>query len=158
MRLLVQTGQWIQGFNSIDKIFDKVLELPFLIDITSEKSILDFSAKKSIRIYLSIQIIDSKSRKSKSLTGPLILESDYTNIVFKKNIFLDKNGYTRIPIDIKPPNNKNHKFNGLIRIYANMDDSGFDNIGQGVIIIKIIDSNKKRNIFINPHKNLIKSI
>ena len=70
-------------------------------------------------------------------------------------VFLDAEGFIRFPIEIDPPRMDDPEFNGLIQIRANMDDIGFDDVGEGMMVLRVVNGQRKRSLFIDPKNDRI---
>ena len=118
-------------------------------------AVLDFSDKHSKQLFISIQMEDSQSGKMTKRTGPVRLESEYYSIKMPNQVFLDAEGFIRFPIEIDPPRMDDPEFNGLIQIRANMDDIGFDDVGEGMMVLRVVNGQRKRSLFIDPKNDRI---
>ena len=154
-RVLLGVGELIKEFNSIDKLIDKVTELPNLLYLGTETKDLDFSEGQAKQLFISIQMIESRSHRINKRSGPVLLESDYQNMYMPLQVQLNSEGFIRFPVLIEPPQKKDRHFEGLISIYANMDEVGFDDVGQGMIVLRVTKPGRKRTLFIDPGKDQI---
>ena len=154
-KVLLGMGEWLREFNSIEKLIDKVTKMPKMLYLRTERLEVDFRDRKAKQIYISIQMIDSRSQRITKRSGPVLLETDYQNLQIPMQVKLNTNGYIRFSALIKPPQKQDRQFDGLIRIYANMDEVGFDDVGQGMIVLRVFNSGRKRTLFINPQDDLI---
>ena len=98
---------------------------------------------------------DSQSGKMTKRGGPVRLETDYYRVQMPQQVFLESDGFIRFPIEIDPPRKDDSEFNGLIQIRANMDDIGFDDVGEGMMVLRVVNGQRKRSLLIDPQSDLI---
>ena len=87
--------------------------------------------------------------------GPVRLETDYYSVQMPQQVFLESDGFIRFPIEIDPPRKDDLEFDGLIQIRANMDDIGFDDVGEGMMVLRVVNGQRKRSLLIDPQSDLI---
>ena len=151
----LKAGQWLPEIGRTDELDEKIAKLPNLLFLKTEEYELDFSDKHSKQLFISIQMEDSQSGKMTKRTGPVRLESEYYSIKMPNQVFLDAEGFIRFPIEIDPPRMDDPEFNGLIQIRANMDDIGFDDVGEGMMVLRVVNGQRKRSLFIDPQNDRI---
>ena len=69
--------------------------------------------------------------------------------------YLYTSGFISIQIEIDPPRKDDSEFDGLIQIRANMDDIGFDDVGEGMMVLRVVNGQRKRSLLIDPQSDLI---
>ena len=60
--------------------------------------------------------------------------------------------FWRVLVNIEPLNSNSKEFKGLIKIRAYMDDTGFDDVAEGLLVLKFRNLGKKRTLLIHPDK------
>lgn len=152
--ITIETGQWLNGFGPNTNLAKKVSFLPNILALKTNFYEIDFKEGDSKQIELSIQIQNRISEKIIKRSGSLALESDYKKINLPRKILLDERGFAKILIQIDPPSLNEPKFFGLIKIRAFVDDEGFDEVAEGLLVLKIKNYRKKRTILIHPDRGI----
>ena len=134
---------------------EKIAKLPNLLFLKTEEYELDFSDQQAKQLFISIQMEDSQSGKMTKRGGPVRLETDYYSVQMPQQVFLESDGFIRFPIEIDPPRKDDSEFDGLIQIRANMDDIGFDDVGEGMMVLRVVNGQRKRLLLIDPKNDLI---
>ena len=140
---------------SPDELDEKIAKLPNLLFLKTEEYELDFSDQQAKQLFISIQMEDSQSGKMTKRGGPVRLETDYYSVQMPQQVFLESDGFIRFPIEIDPPRKDDSEFDGLIQIRANMDDIGFDDVGEGMMVLRVVNGQRKRSLLIDPQSDLI---
>ncbi len=154
-KTILKPGQWIHSFNRTTELKENVSQIPNLLYMKTDKYELDFGNGESKQLDFNLQLQESISGTALNRSGMVVLESDYKNIKLPKPFLLNERGFARILVDIDPPNPKNTKFNGLVTIRAFMDGENFDDVSEGLIVLKFINSNNKRVLLLDPNKGAI---
>ena len=50
------------------------------------------------------------------------------------------------------------EFKGLIKIRGNMDDIGYDDVGEGMMVLRVVNGQRKRSLFIDPQNDRIEKL
>ncbi len=148
-------GQWLHEITRIDELSEKIADMPNILYLKTEQYDLDFSDGQTIQLFISIQMEDAQSGKITKRSGPVRLESEYYSIRMPSRVYLDADGFFRVPVEIDPPRKDDQEFNGLILVHANMDEVGFDDVGEGIIVFRVIGPTRKRTLLIEPRSDLI---
>ena len=151
----LKAGQWLPEIGRTDELDEKIAKLPNLLFMKTEEYELDFSDQQSKQLFISIQMEDSQSGKMTKRGGPVRLETDYYSVQMPQQVFLESDGFIRFPIEIDPPRKDDSEFDGLIQIRANMDDIGFDDVGEGMMVLRVVNGQRKRSLLIDPQSDLI---
>ena len=151
----LKAGQWLPEIGRTDELDEKIAKLPNLLFLKTEEYELDFSDQQSKQLFISIQMEDSQSGKMTKRGGPVRLETDYYSVQMPQQVFLESDGFIRFPIEIDPPRKDDSEFDGLIQIRANMDDIGFDDVGEGMMVLRVVNGQRKRSLLIDPQSDLI---
>jgi len=154
-KTILNSGQWLSNFNPYSDLSKKVAPLPNLLSLKTSVYELNFKDAKTKQIELSVQIQNSINEKLVKRSGFVILESDYKKIDLPKKFLLNKRGFAKTFLIIEPPSLKDENFNGLINIRAYIDDSGFDDVAEGFLVLKILDYGKKRYLLLHPEKGVV---
>ena len=88
----------------------------------------------------------------------MLLESDYYGIQLPKSFLLNEKGFARVLVRIDPPRLEDPSFKGLITMHAFMDGEGFDDVAEGSLVLKILNSGKKRTLLLDPDKGVVEKI
>ena len=153
----INPGEWLPAFRNTDDLIQRVQALPFKLHLKTEDYRLDFASGTLPRIFLTIQSIDSINGKDVRKPGAILLESDYAGARIPSQVQLDDNGYTRLPIDFDPPSPQK-EIPALIRLYATMDTADYEDVGDGLLVLKLlVDPETKRFLF-DPARDEIKQM
>ncbi len=147
--LMLQPGQWIPQFVATDNLSDRVQPLPRKVLLKTEDYELPEKNNGPIKLFLSIQLIDSQSGKDIKEGGLVLLESDYPGVRMPTRVNLDRNGFLRIPILIEPPL-KGMTPPELVRLYAIMDGPNFEDVGEGLLVLKWRIPNQTQRMLLDP--------
>lgn len=124
-------GTMVNRITKTGSIQDKVMDLPYLIQINPDQQKIDIPiVGEESEIYLSLQMINVKSNKNVNLKGPIYLSVNTDRLEFPDRISLNNRGYTRIKAKVKPFSKKDYK-NGKLEIIAIMDGEKFINVASG---------------------------
>ena len=156
-RTILNPGQWLNDFSRTEDLTKKVSPMPYILHIKTFDYELDFRDGKSKELKFSVQLQHDISGKSVARSGIVMFESDYYSIHMPKSFMLDKKGFARVLVGIDPPRLIDPEFNGLITIRAFMDQDGFDDVAGGSLVLKILNSGKKRTLLINPEGGVIEN-
>ena len=152
---MLETGQWLPKFNSFSKLNKIKQSLPNLLSIKSDQYEFEFNENRARSIKLNLQIQNSISGKVVKRNSFVELESDYKEIISPKNLQLNEKGTLNLSIILKNPKN-NNKFDGLIFLRAYLDNYGYDDVSEGLLVLKVKNLDNKKTIQILPKKSLIK--
>ena len=144
-------GKRLKGITKTDHLPNKVEDIPYKLFLKSSNYELDFKGKSKESIRLTIQMSNVSDGSNIKRSGPIYFKSDYDQVRFPAKVMLDDQGFARIPININAPRANDNKFKGKIIIWAVMDGSGFDDIGEGTILLKVKGKQKKRRIRFDPN-------
>ena len=150
----INPGQWLPYFGRTDDLSKKIAPIPNLLHIKTDEYEFDFGNEKTKTIELSVQLQNITSSKIVKRKGLVIFESNFKHIRFPKSIMLDENGYAQVIVLIDPPRIDDSEFKGLITIRAFMDEDGFDDVAEGNLVLKVLNSNKIHSIILDPEKGL----
>ena len=152
---ILKSGQWIHNFNRTTELKENIVQIPNLLYMKTDKYELDFGNREPKQLDFSLQLQKSISGTALKRSGLVVFESDYKNIKLPKPFLLDERGFARVLVDIDPPNPKNTDFNGLVTIRAFMDGEKFEDVAEGLVVLKFINSSKKRVLLIDPNDGII---
>ena len=155
-RIILNPGQWLTRFDRNTDLTQNVGNIPNLLYLKTAEYELDFRNEESIQLDLSVQLQNSISRKPLKRNGLVIFESDYKSIRLPKPFMLNERGFARVLIGIYPPSLKNPEFKGLITIRAFMDGKGFDDVAEGLLVLKILNLGQNRTLLIDPNEGVSK--
>ncbi|MGK5092658.1 FecR family protein [Deltaproteobacteria bacterium TL4] len=139
-------GKRIKEFSKTDQLAEKIEDIPYKLFINSETYQLDFKEGDSKKFRLDIQIGEVANKKNLKRAGAIYLKSNYNGVRFPSDVKLDADGFTRVPIEIDPPRKDDDEFDGSILIWAVMDDTQSDDVGEGTLLIKTKSQQAKQNI------------
>ncbi len=147
--LMLQPGQWIPQFVATDNLSGKVAPLPRKVLLKTEDYELPAKASDPIKLFLSIQLIDSQSGRDIKERGLVLLETDYPGVQMPPRVNLDSSGFLRIPILVQPPL-KGVAPPELVRLYAIMDGPSFENVGEGLLVLKWRVPDQTQRLLLDP--------
>ena len=151
----IETGQWLSGFEPNSNLAKKVAFLPNILALKTNFYEINFKKGESKQIDLSLQIQNRISEKIINRSGSIILESDYNKIYLPRRIFLNERGFAKILLKIDPPSLNEQNFFGLIKIRAFIDEEGFDDVAEGLLVLKIKNFRKKRTLLLHPDRGIV---
>jgi len=154
-KVIINTGQWLNNFNPNTNLTKLVSSLPNILSLKTNVYEIDFEDEESKQIELSLQIQNTISEKSIKRSGFVVFDSNYKKINLPERIFLNERGFAKILVGINPPNLNNQEFIGLIKIRAYLDEEGFDDVADGLLVLKIKDFGKKRTILLHPDMGVV---
>lgn len=154
-KTLLNPGQWLPEIRRTDDLTKKVAPLPNILHLKTDEYGLDFRDGKAKQLKFSVQLQHSISRKSVERSGLVVFESDYYSIRLPKRFMLDNKGFARVLVGIDPPRLSDAGFKGLITIRAFMDQEGFDDVAEGSLVLKIVNSGKKRTLLLDAEEGVI---
>ena len=68
---------------------------------------------------------------------------------------MNERGFAKILLKIDPPSLNEQNFFGLIKIRAFIDEEGFDDVAEGLLVLKIKNFRKKRTLLIHPDRGIV---
>jgi hypothetical protein len=154
-KTLLNPGQWLPEIRRTDDLTKKVASLPNILHLKTAEYQLDFRDGNAKQLKFSVQLQHSISSKSVERSGLVVFESDYYSIRLPKRFLLDKKGFARVMVGIDPPRVSDAGFKGLITIRAFMDQEGFDDVAEGSLVLKIVNSGKKRTLLLDAEEGVI---
>lgn len=141
----LQPGKRIRDFGAVESIANKIEDIPYKLDVKSEKRKLEFPNKRSEEVFLTVQLINIKSGRPIRRSGPVYLRSNYDKITYPARANLDERGFVRVALQIAPPEASDAKMNGNLFIWAVLDQEEADDTAEGRILFKIpVPSGKTR--------------
>ncbi len=149
-KVVINTGQWLHKFNPYSNLSKILAPLPKILSLKTNVFEINFKDGNSKQVELIIQIQNTTNEKSIKRSGYLVFESNYKNMNIPRRVFLNEDGFAKILIVIMPPIIDDQEFFGLINIRAYMDDEGFDDVAEGLLVLKIKDFGKKRTLLLHP--------
>ena len=152
----VNPGQWLPEFRRMDELAEKLAPLPYKLFLRTEQYEVDLSAKEPPRLFLSIELADSRNRRSLARPGPVLLESNFPGVVLPKRVNLDERGVARVPFTLKSLPRGAKPFDGLILISAMMDAPGFEDVGAGTLLMKSTPTGKSQRFLIDPRTDAVR--
>ena len=133
----LQAGQRLPNFTRTDTLADKVEDIPFKIDLKSDKRDLEFPGNQPEEVFITVQLIDIKSGRPVRRSGPLYLRSNYDKIDYPTVANLDARGFARVALRIAPPEPADSDLNGNVFVWALLDQEDADDTAEGRILFTI---------------------
>ena len=133
----LQAGQRLPNFTRTDTLADKVEDIPFKIDLKSDKRDLKFPGDQPEEVFITVQLIDIKSGRPVRRSGPLYLRSNYDKIDYPTVANLDARGFARVALRIAPPEPADSDLNGNVFVWALLDEEDADDTAEGRILFTI---------------------
>ena len=144
-RIDLQPGKRMTEFTRTDALADKVQDIPYKLNLTSEKKKLGFSNNRSEEVYVSIQLINIKTGEAVRRSGPIYLRSNYDRINYPQVAQLDERGFARVALTFDPPEASDSSLNGNVYVWGVMDSEESDDTSEGRILFTIpIPEGKER--------------
>lgn len=136
-RIDLLPGQRLTNFNRTDDLAKKVEDIPFKLDLKSEKRALTFAGNRPEEVFVTIQLINLKSGGQVHRAGPIYFRSNYGKITYPRGAGLDQRGFLRAPLIFAPPEASDADLNGNIFVWAVLDQEEADDTGEGRILFTI---------------------
>lgn len=130
-------GKRLTDFTSTDDLDKKIADIPYTLEMKSEKKKLTFPGNSPEEVFITIQMVDIKSGGNVSRNGKLYLRSNYDRISYPKTANLDNRGFTRVGIKVHPPETSDAELRGNVYVWAVVDQENADDTKEGTILIKI---------------------
>lgn len=144
-------GKRLSSFKKEDSLKQKMGDIPYRLSLQVDQRQIDFSGQSEATVYLSIQMVEPTSHKNIKRGGKLYLKSNFSNVVFPKDISLNPSGFVRIPVIIRPPRLDQKDFDGNIEIFAMIDSANAMDVGDGMVLLTVVQKNEPRHIQIDVH-------
>jgi hypothetical protein len=133
----LQAGKRITEFNRSDSLADKVQDIPFKLDLKSDKRSLEFRDNQTEEVFVTVQLIDIKSGSPVRRAGPLYLRSNYDKVTYPAQATLDERGFARVALRLAPPEAADASLNGSVYVWALLDQESADDTAEGRILFRI---------------------
>ena len=132
----IYTGQRLYHVQKNDFLPQKVTLVPNQLKLQIEPSTLAFSENKTLRLNLHFQVVRLGTDLAVKRSGPVLLSSDYYNLILPDSIQLNADGQARTSIGVKPPRSEDRTFDGTIIFNAIIDQYGYDDLEGASLKIK----------------------
>ncbi len=141
----LQPGKRLTDFTATDDLATKVEDIPFKVDIKSEKRSLTFPQNQPEEVFVSLQLIDIKTGAEVHRAGKVYFRSNYGRITYPPVSELNQRGFTRVPLVFSPPEPADDKLEGNVYVWALIDEEDADDTVEGKILFTIpVLSSKER--------------
>jgi hypothetical protein len=138
-------GKRLPDFTATDDLTKIVEDIPFKVDIKSEKRKLEFSNNQPEEVFVSLQLIDIKTGAEVHRAGKVYFRSNYGRIAYPPVSNLNQRGFMRVPLIISPPEPTDDKLDGNVYVWAVIDEETADDTAEGKILFTIpVRSGKER--------------
>ena len=127
-------GKRLDNFTRTDDLRKKVQDIPYKIDIKSDKQNLKFSRDKAEEVFVTLQMVDIKKGSEVRRAGKVYFRSNYDRIVYPPEANLNQRGFARVPLKILPPETTDDKLDGNIYVWALIDEETADDTAEGRIL------------------------
>ena len=154
-KVTITSGQWLNKFGPYSNLSKFIAPITNILSLKTKNFEIDFQDGESKQVELSIQIQNTVNEKTIKSTGYVIFESNYKKINLPKRILLNERGFAKMLLKIHPPSLNDKEFIGMIKIRAYLDSDQHDDVGDGLLILKIKNFGKKRNILLHPDRGII---
>jgi len=125
------SGKMITGITVEGALKNKVQDIPNRIVIRPDHFKIQIpKSGEEEEIAFDFQIVNVKTGKNVGRSGDIYINSGLDKIVFPDNIQLNKRGYARVNVKVKPFIKSDYK-NGQVEIFATLDDEQSMDIGAG---------------------------
>ncbi|MDH4249012.1 MAG: FecR family protein [Deltaproteobacteria bacterium] len=141
----VQPGKRLTTFTRTDDLTKKLTDIPYRLDLKSEKQKLEFAGGQPESVFVSVQLVDIKSGGAVTRPGLVYMRSNYDRITYPVKIALDQRGFARVALKIAPPEAADAALNGSVYVWAVIDQEDADDTSEGRILFKIpVQTGKER--------------
>jgi len=130
----LEPGKRLTDFTRSDDLATKVQDIPLKLDMKSEKQQLQFSGNQPEEVFVTVQLIDLKTRRQVPRSGPVYFRSNYDGITYPPTAELDQRGFLRVPLQIAPPGAADSELNGNIYVWAVLDQEEADDTAEGRVL------------------------
>lgn len=138
-------GKRLSEFSATEDLATKVQDIPFKVDIKSEKRDLSFPQNQPEEVFVSLQLIDIKTGAEVHRAGKVYFRSNYGRITYPPVANLNQRGFTRVPLVFLPPEPTDDKLDGSVYVWALIDEETADDTVEGKILFSIpVRSAKER--------------
>lgn len=138
-------GKRLTNFTLTDDLTKKVEDIPFKVDIKSEKRELSFPQNQPEEVFVSLQLINIRSGAEVHRAGKIYFRSNYGRIAYPPVSVLNQRGFTRVPLVISPPQPSDDDLQGNVYVWALIDEESADDTVEGKILFRVpIRSGKER--------------
>lgn len=152
---VIDAGKMIDTIMETGKI--KTRDIPYKIFISTADTKLKFPKIGSSTHHLSLQLINQKTKQNLKRPGNVLISSPIDKMIFPQQIKLNSRGYARVPVTLKPLEDKDYRTNGFIEIYALMDGAKYFDIGSGQITLTYDIPPKIKKYLIDSNTGDVKS-
>ncbi|MDH5751756.1 MAG: FecR family protein [Deltaproteobacteria bacterium] len=133
----VVPGKRLTEFTSTDDVTKKLTDIPYRLDLKTEKKALSFDGGQPEEVFLNVQLVEIKTGSAVTRPGRVYLRSNYDKIKYPTDIDLDKRGFARMSIQVQPPEASDGDLNGNVYVWAVLDMEEADDTSEGRTLIKI---------------------
>jgi hypothetical protein len=130
----LNAGQRLAQITRQDNLPTKVTDIPYKLDVKSEKKELAFAGNQPEEVFVSVQLIEVKTGREVARTGSIYFRSNFGRITYPPTAALNQRGFVRVPLVIAPPEPSDDELNGSIYLWAVVDHEGGDDTGDGRIL------------------------
>lgn len=142
----LEPGKMITDFTRSDDLTKKIIDIPYKIEIRSEKQNLKFPGNQSEEVFVTLQLIDIKTGAEKHRPGKVYFRSNYNRIAYPPKADLNQRGFVRVPLVISSPEMSDEKLDGNIFVWALIDNEKGDDTAEGRILFTIPTKGGKQRI------------
>ncbi len=130
-------GKRLKDFTATDDLTKKVEDIPFKVDVKSEKKALTFAQNQPEEVFVSLQLINRTTGAEVHRAGKIYFRSDYGRIAYPPVASLNQRGFARVPLVFSPPEASDAKYNGNVYVWALIDEETADDTVEGKILFTI---------------------
>ena len=130
-------GQRLYQIRQNEFLAQKISLIPNHLKLRIEPSAPIFSGKKSLKLNLHFQVVRFGTDRPVDRPGPVYLKGNYYNLVIPDSIRLNTEGKASIIIEAALPRRDDRTFEGTVTFHAIMDHSGFDDVQDGLLKVKL---------------------
>lgn len=133
----LQPGTRLTDFTARDDLATKVADIPYKLELSSEKRRLRFPGDRAEEVFISVQLVEVDSGEPVRRSGRLYLRSNYDRIEFPRSASLDERGSARVALRVAPPQPSDAELDGNVFVWALIDEGDADDTGEGRILFEI---------------------
>ena len=130
-------GKRLTDFTSQDDLAKKIADIPYKLEMQSEKKQLEFPSNSPEEVFITVQLVDINKGSNINRAGKLYLRSNYDRISFPAGSQLDNRGFARVAVKMDPPQASDVDLKGNVYVWAVLDYEDGDDTKEGRILFKI---------------------
>jgi FecR protein len=133
----LNAGQLLTPFGRSDDLAKDIQPIPFKVDIKADKRQLTFDKNQPEPVFINLQLINVSTGREVARSAKIYFRSNYDRVSFPANAQLDERGFARVSLNFAPPEPSDGALNGNVFVWAVVDQSDADDVGEGRALFSI---------------------